>query len=256
MSDGSGKLAAMNPGYQICLFDYGNTLVEFDRPQIESIVRRFREELVKICGPVGEAELEAAMDRLYQLPRLGDAPTLRELPPVDQMEILIKDLYRDLPAPCPREDLICADDALQAIFVDTVAIRPRERRLLDQLSRKMPLGLVSNYPCGRAIRASLRRLEIDGFFRSIVISGEVGFVKPHPAIFREAIDGLRADPALTLFVGDRWEADVCGARDVGLRSCHMLGFTSETGFEERYAIYRPDHIARSLEEVAEILGAG
>jgi len=241
--------------YDICLFDYGNTLVEFDRPQIESIVKRFREELVKLFGPVEGAELQAAMDRLYELPRLGQEPTYRELPPVEQMEILIKDLYCDRQE-CPRADLVCADAALQAIFVDTVAIRPRERRLLESLSRRMPLGLVSNYPCARAIRTSLRRLEIDGFFRSIVISGEVGFVKPHPLMFREAITGLSADPARTLFVGDRWEADLCGARDAGLRSCHMLGFTSETGFEDRYRIYRPDHIARSLEEVAEILGAG
>src|SRR5688500_6517202 len=139
--------------YDICLFDYGNTLVEFDRQQIESIVRMFREEMTRLFGPVAVGALQTAMDRLYQLPREGQEPTFRELPPLEQMEILVRDLYGHDGR--SRTQLVCADDALQRIFVDTVAIRPGERRLLAQLAERMPLGLVSNYPCGRAVRASL-----------------------------------------------------------------------------------------------------
>lgn len=238
--------------YETCFFDYGNTLVEFDRRQITWIVRRLSEELGRRFGPIDEEELQRAMDRLYALPRTGPAPTYREVSPLEEMEMLLNDLYgRDSRT---RESVEEADAAYQAIFLEAVTIAPSDRELLSRLAARLPLALVSNYPCEKTIKKSLSRVGIDGFFKTVVVSGEVGFVKPHPRIFEEALARMGADPARALFVGDRWDADLCGARDAGLRTCHMIGFTSETGFEECYRIYRPDHLARSLEEVAGILG--
>jgi HAD superfamily hydrolase (TIGR01549 family) len=238
--------------YQACLFDYGNTLVEFDFAQIRFIQDGVLAELARRFGPVSAEALRQAMDRLYELPRLGPIPTYRELDSVEQMTILLEHLYGRVSR--PREAVAAADEALQELFISAISIHPRDRALLARLSEKIPLGLVSNYPSGSAVRKSLRKIEIDDLFRVLVISGEVGFVKPHRSMFQPAIEALEIDPSRILFVGDRWDADLCGARDAGLGTCHMIGFTSETGFEERYASYRPDHVARSLGEVAAILG--
>lgn len=236
--------------YDACLFDYGNTLVEFDLAQIRSIQGRFLDHLSRRFGDVTAEALGRAMDRLYELPRLGPVPTYRELDSVDQMAMLLEELYG---AASPG-DAAAADAALQELFIAAIAIDPSDREILRRLSGSMPLGLVSNYPCATAVRESLRKIEIESLFRVLVISGEIGFVKPHLSMFQPAIEALGVDPSRVLFVGDRWDADLCGARDAGLRTCHMVGFTSETGFEERYSRYRPDHVARNLGEVARILG--
>jgi HAD superfamily hydrolase (TIGR01509 family) len=237
--------------YQACLFDYGNTLVEFDLAQIRSIQGRFLDHLARRFGSVTAEALGRAMDRLYELPRLGPVPTYRELDSVDQMAMLLEELYG---AASPRAAAAAADAALQELFIAAIAIDPSDREILRRLSESLPIGLVSNYPCATAVRESLRKIEIESLFRVLVISGEIGFVKPHLSMFQPAIEALGVDPSRVLFVGDRWDADLCGARDAGLRTCHMVGFTSETGFEERYSRYRPDHVAWSLREVAAILG--
>jgi HAD superfamily hydrolase (TIGR01509 family) len=238
--------------YEACLFDYGNTLVEFDRPQLALVLGRLRDELCRRFGAVEEQAVREALDRLYGLPHQGPEPTYRELPAVEQMAMLLDDLYgKDSRS---SEVVAAADAALQDIFVQSIRIAPAHRELLGRLAARMPLGLVSNYPSGEAIRRSLSLIGIDQHFKAVVISGEVGLCKPHPRLFRDALAALGSDPARTLFVGDRWDADLCGARDCGLRSCHMIGFLASASFDDYYRIYRPDHIARSLEEVAEILG--
>ena len=238
--------------YEACCFDYGNTLIEFDLPQIAFIQERFLPELSRRFGPLMPGALAQAMDRLYEMPRLGESPTYLELDPLLQMAILLDDLYgKDSRS---REALAAADRALQEIFQGAVAMDPRDRETLRRIAVKVPTVLVSNYPSGDAIRRSLEKVGIAGLFQAVVVSGDVGFVKPHPSMFRAALDAVRRPPAKTLFVGDRWDADICGAREAGLAACHMVGFTSEKGFEEKYRLCRPDHIVRSLEEVAALLG--
>jgi HAD superfamily hydrolase (TIGR01549 family) len=238
--------------YDACCFDYGNTLIRFDRPEIRFIEDRFVPVLAETFGPLTVEAFGRAMDRLYEMPRRGLEPTYRELESAEQMAILLDDLYG--PGSRPTDALERTDAALQDIFVESIRIDPGDKAVLERMAVRIPLALVSNYPCGGAIRRSLEGIGIDRLFKTIVISGEVGFVKPHPSLFRKALEGLGSDPGRTLFVGDRWDADLCGARDAGLRTCHMVGFTPDADFEASYASYRPDHVVRTLEEVAAILG--
>ncbi len=243
---------AVKKMYDACLFDYGNTLVEFDRRQIGFVETRFLDDLARRFRPVDALRLREAMDRLYQLPRQGLEPEWRELPPVEQMRILLDDLY----GPDSRDALAiaAADAALQEIFHEAIEIRPGDRDVLRRIAGRVPIALVSNYPSGDAIRRSLDKLGIASLFRAVIVSGDIGYVKPHPSMFRAAIEAIGTPPSRTLFVGDRWDADLCGARDAGLRTCHMIGFTSEIGFQMQYAAYRPDHVARTLDDVADLLG--
>lgn len=58
-------------------------------------------------------------------------------------------------------------------------------------------------------------------FRGVVVSAEVGMMKPDPAIFRYALDnhGLRA--AHTIFIDDM-PANVAVARDVGIKAIRFV----------------------------------
>jgi 2-haloacid dehalogenase len=57
-------------------------------------------------------------------------------------------------------------------------------------------------------------------FEHVVVSGEVGLVKPDPRIYRLAIERCRLQPARTVFVDDV-PANVEGARAEGLLAVHF-----------------------------------
>jgi putative hydrolase of the HAD superfamily len=54
-----------------------------------------------------------------------------------------------------------------------------------------------------------------------VTSARAGVRKPHPLIFRNALDLAGVDPGEALFVGDSWIADVEGARSAGIPPVHV-----------------------------------
>jgi HAD superfamily hydrolase (TIGR01549 family) len=77
------------------------------------------------------------------------------------------------------------------------------------------MALVSNAPAD-TIRV-VKDLGLDSYLGPIVISGAVGFSKPHPEIFRIAMRGAGVLPEETVHVGDLYDSDVVGARNSGIR---------------------------------------
>jgi FMN phosphatase YigB (HAD superfamily) len=55
-------------------------------------------------------------------------------------------------------------------------------------------------------------------FSSITDSGNVGHEKPHPAIFKAALQRVNADPSESLYVGDVYSIDYIGARNIGMQA--------------------------------------
>ncbi len=82
------------------------------------------------------------------------------------------------------------------------------------------LGLLSNTHWPRAFHE--RFLARDGlaeFLDERLYSSEMTHLKPHPSVFRAALDALGlADPARAVFVGDRPYDDIWGAQQAGLRT--------------------------------------
>jgi HAD superfamily hydrolase (TIGR01509 family) len=70
----------------------------------------------------------------------------------------------------------------------------------------------------------IRDIEIEGhgllkhFPECRISAADVGYLKPHPAIFQTALTQLSVEPAETVFVGDNPIADIAGAQGVGLRA--------------------------------------
>ena len=93
-------------------------------------------------------------------------------------------------------------------------ILPGTREVLDRIRARYGIAVISNAD-GR-IDAVLGRCGICDCFASITDSGNVGQEKPHPAIFRAALGGLKADPSDSLYVGDVYSVDYLGARNAGM----------------------------------------
>ena len=51
-----------------------------------------------------------------------------------------------------------------------------------------------------------------------VYSCVVGVVKPHPNIYRQALDKLDVVPAEAVFVGDKLAVDIAGPQKIGMRA--------------------------------------
>ena len=80
-------------------------------------------------------------------------------------------------------------------------------------------------------------------FERIVASARVGFAKPHPGIFRHALDALGLPPEAVVHVGDNPIADVGGALAVGIRPVLL-----DRGGENA-AVEAPHRVADLLELV-------
>lgn len=98
-------------------------------------------------------------------------------------------------------------------------ILPGTREHLEKIGNKYKIAVISNADGG--IEDVLRRCSIVDCFRTITDSGLVGYEKPHPEIFRQALASLHASPEESLYVGDVYSVDYLGAVGAGMQGMLM-----------------------------------
>ena len=98
-------------------------------------------------------------------------------------------------------------------------IRPGTAEQLRDIGKRYPIAVISNAD-GR-IEDVLRRCGIARCFRTITDSGLVGYEKPHPEIFRQALKSMNAAPEESLYVGDVYSVDYLGATGAGMQALLM-----------------------------------
>jgi len=121
-----------------------------------------------------------------------------------------------------------AELALGALVYEALRVRATSSRVLDAdalqtlaalRARGYLLGIVTNRHYGGApFLADLHQMGVLEFIQPehIAISADLGYRKPHPAIYWRALHGLGVAPAETAMVGDSLIADVYGAQQLGL----------------------------------------
>jgi len=190
--DVGDTMAKANPSwrdvYATVFDDYGITA------DADSFERAFREAWGEWAneGPF-EATEEASFRRFCELDQLVfDRLGHPGLPETFFRQIDLA--FRQRSAFYVFSDVIPALDALQAAG--------------------LRLGVVSNW--GWAAPELLQTLELARHFEIMSISARVGYQKPHSAIFEHALDLLDVGPEEAIHVGDDPEADIVGARGVGI----------------------------------------
>jgi phosphoglycolate phosphatase len=148
-------------------------------------------------------------------------------------------------AKLPRHRWDDADRAWRAQYANH---RPRlmagARRVLEQLSRKHQLGLVTSGDRDRVVR-QLGAYRLRRYFATPVCSGDTRYRKPHPAPLRLALKQMRLAPATCVYVGDSPE-DLEMARRAGVRAIAVLGpFPTEA----RLRAAKPDALLESIREL-------
>ncbi|WP_245155677.1 HAD family hydrolase [Paracoccus ravus] len=87
--------------------------------------------------------------------------------------------------------------------------------LEDLRARDVPLYALTNWAAETWPHALTVWPRLTEVFRDVVVSGEVGMLKPSPEIYRHLLERNSLDPAQCLFIDDS-PANVEGARFVGL----------------------------------------
>ena len=110
-----------------------------------------------------------------------------------------------------------AVEAYFSAFYPNCRLIPGTIEMLEGLNNGFRLGLLSNFTHGPAAREILDLMGLTPLFDVILISGELGYRKPHPMVFRRLTRDLGVDKNRILYVGDDPEPDISGALGAGLR---------------------------------------
>ena len=118
------------------------------------------------------------------------------------------------------------DKIVRPFVVDSLKTIQRNRPLIQKLSQKYRLGIVSNFYGNLPVLC--KEFRLTQFFDAIVDSNRVGWVKPDPKIFFCALNGLKVSPEQSIFIGDSPSRDMQGAKAIGmphlwLRAEHVKG---------------------------------
>lgn len=104
-------------------------------------------------------------------------------------------------------------------FANMLALFDEAREVLAALrGQGYRIAIVSN---GGQQESAAKQFGIDRYIDAIVGSWHVGFKKPMPEIFRMALTSLEVSPGETVMVGDDWDADIVGAREVGIIGIYL-----------------------------------
>jgi putative hydrolase of the HAD superfamily len=122
---------------------------------------------------------------------------------------------------------------------------PNAIEVIEKLSKKYKLHILTN----GFSEVQFVKVENSGlapYFDTIITSEMAGFQKPKPEIFHFTLKKTGAKKENTLMIGDDLEADILGAKNVGIDQIFV-------NFEKRPHSEKPLHEVNSLLEILEIL---
>ncbi len=231
--------------YRVVFFDLDGTLVD-ERAGVQAARAAAAEALRALGYDVPDEAFDAAVqlvvDRTFA--RHGG-----QWPGIWSREALMADVLRALGLHMAAAARIA--DAYAAARIEHLALMPGARQTLTLLSRRLPIGLISN-GSGTEQRAKLRRGGLDGYFRALTISGDLGVAKPAPAIFQAALRSLSVRPDEAVHVGNNFEQDVVGALGVEMGAIWL----NVSGERAARSDCRATAVVRSLNELPALLALG
>lgn len=145
----------------------------------------------------------------------------------------------------PLQAVGAADEALSqrfaadcfAVISTKCKLMPHALEVLQELSSRYNLYILSNGFQELQCR-KMRSAGIDRYFRKVVLSDDIGILKPAPEIFYFAMSATQSQLRESLMIGDSWENDVAGAAGVGMHQVYyQVGGKSETPFRPTYHIH-------------------
>ncbi len=198
--------------YQHIFFDLDNTLWDFDANSTETIHELHANHKLDVLG-ISDIdhfvhEYRIINDEMWAKYRNGliDRDTLRStrfLFALQKFGVDDKKLARKM-----------GDDYVRISPYKTKLV-PNSIELLDYLANQYRLHIITN-GFAEIQDVKLSKTGLEKYFDVIVTSDKAGVKKPHPRIFKFALDKSKAKGEHSLMIGDHMEADILGAKSAGM----------------------------------------
>lgn len=138
-----------------------------------------------------------------------------------------------------------SDDFLNLIPTKS-GLMPHAKEILEYLAPKYNLYILSNGFHELQFR-KMSSAGVDVYFKKVVLSEDIGLHKPRPEIFNFALSSTQSELRESLMIGDSWEADIVGARGVGMHQAYY-NVSGRTALP-----FRPTYEIKDLRELIALL---
>jgi putative hydrolase of the HAD superfamily len=94
-------------------------------------------------------------------------------------------------------------------------LMPNAIETLEYLQTRYEVHLITN-GFKEVQSTKLNASGLQGYFKTITTSEEVGVLKPNPKVFHHALGLALAQPDHSIYVGDHFDSDVIGSKNAGI----------------------------------------
>ncbi len=112
-------------------------------------------------------------------------------------------------------------------------VREDVRNIVDCLSQKYRMGVVSNFMIINGIEELLELQGMRKYFDFVVTSVAEGWRKPHDTIYLKALQTACVEPEKVLFVGDDFINDFVAPQKIGMTAVYLDRFDRHPELESR-----------------------
>lgn len=233
------------------VFDLGDTLLhQTHRPQVHDLYARVADRVRPLLRSWGVDERLDAMSLVRDLYRGIEASESGQREPgyqVDAPSVVRNTLAAHGVEVSPEQAQAFWNATYLGFHAWGYELYPDALETLRRLrSLGIPAGVVSNSWSGSELHTpdlasvGLTAQLIDVF----VFTADVRRAKPHPEPFRRALEALAVEPCDAIFVGDSLEADIRGAKALGMTAIWKLN-----GRQGVSPAPEADHTIHNLREI-------
>jgi HAD superfamily hydrolase (TIGR01549 family) len=137
--------------------------------------------------------------------------------------------------------------------LDSWTLFPGVHEMLQQVQDLgFKIGLLSNARSDWAIREIMHRMDLTKHFDTIVTSAAVGLRKPRPEPFKQILNLLDLQAGEAVMIGNSLEADIAGARPLGLRTIRTAfsDDADQTKVDPDITVYKVSEIVPAIKRIA------
>ncbi len=214
------------PGIKAVFFDIDNTLVNHADAESHAIEEVFALYGVRLLqqGLTLDTRAFVRAYRPINEALWTDMAFNRITPDELKRERFIRTLHTVFPAAAASEPMAFATlgTKMGAYYMERYQVHwslmPSAEQAVAHVAECVPIGIISNGFSDQQ-RGKLERFGWTNRFSSVVLSSEIGVMKPHKEIFDRALQSLNLEhPSEALYIGDNYASDIEGASEAGWRS--------------------------------------
>ncbi len=195
-------------------FDLDHTLWDFERNSALTFQKIFRDHAIDLELDIFLAEYIPANLAFWKLYREGKI----------EKEVLrfrrLRTVFDAVRYPVADEVIFSLSDAYIEHLSTHQHLVPNTREILDYLQPRYRLHIITN-GFEEIQTKKMTNSGIADYFDQVINSEMAGVKKPDPLIFRLALERTGALPGNAVMVGDNLEADILGARALGMHTLHL-----------------------------------